>query len=253
MADARPYLVLSGISAVISATLGRPGQVLAHREETAFGRAAEALAPLVARVLAGAGLIVEDLAGLACVRGPGSFTGIRVVLATALGMSAGCGLPMAGLDYLPLLAATAARKATGAIVVLTHARAGQLYVQSFLADDGVAPMGPAETLTVAGAAGRVAEAAAVGPACLIGDGVARYREQFVAAAPQAVLFGPQGDVPAPEALLAAAAVADYGLAPIVPLYLRPCDAEENLAAFAAGFGLSPDVAEARLQQALRRE
>lgn len=252
MADARPYLVLSGVSPSLTVTLGLPGQVLAHREASAFGRAAEVLAPLVAEVLAAAGVGVADLAGLACVRGPGSFTGIRVVLATALGMAAGSGVPLAGLDHLPLLAATAARHATGAIVALTYARAEQLYVQSFLADDGLAPMGRPAALSVAGAVAKVAEAAAVGPMCLIGDGVSRYREALLAVAPQATLFGPAGDAPAPEVLVAAAGKAVYGRQPVEPLYLRASDAEDNLAAIAAGRGLAPDVAQDRLRQAMVR-
>lgn len=253
MADARPYLVLSGVSTALSVTLGRPGQVLAHRAVPAFGRAAEVLAPLVAELLAQAGLAVKDVAGVACVRGPGSFTGIRVVLATAVGLSVGAGLPMAGLDHLPLLAASAARRATGVVVALTHARTDQVYVQSFLADDGVAPMGPPRALSVAGAADAVAEAAAVGPTWLVGEGAERHREVFAAVAPEAVFVGPDGNAPDPAVLVTAAAAATYGFSPVQPLYLRASDAEENLAAIAAGRGLSPDTAEARLRQALSRD
>lgn len=246
----RPYLILNGVAPSLTVTLGRPGRVLDHREAPATGRAAEVLAPLVATVLAGAGLDVAALAGVACVRGPGSFTGIRVVLATALGLSLGAGVPMAGLDALPLLAATAARHATGALVVVTHARAGQVYLQSFLADDGVAPLGPPEALTLDQAAARAAEAATVGPVWLVGEGADRHREVFAAAAPAAVFLGPACHAPEPGVLVAAAATAVYGLTPVAPLYLRPTDAEENLAVIAAGRGLSPAVAAARLRQAV---
>ena len=246
----RPYLVLCGVLPSLTVTLGWPGRVLAHRETLGAGRAAELLAPLVAEILAGAGLACAELAGVACVRGPGSFTGIRVVLATSLGLSLGAGLPMAGLDYLPLLAATAARRATGAIVVLTHARAGQVYFQAFLADDGLAPLGPPEALSVTTAAARVAETAAVGPLWLAGEGSERYREIFVEAAPEAVLLGPACHAPAPDVLLGAAAAAVYGLEPVTPLYLRASDAEENLAAFAAERGLSPGDADARMRRAV---
>ena len=243
-----PLLVLCGVSSQLTATLGRPGSVLDHRQAPATGRAAETLAPLVAAMLCRAGLTVPELGGVACVRGPGSFTGIRVVLATALGLSLGAGLAMAGLDYLPLLAATAARRATGVVVVLTHARAGLVYGQSFLADGGVVPLGPLEVLTVGQAADRVAEAAAVGPTWLVGEGAERYRQAFRAAAPEAVFFGPESGAPDPDVLLRAAAGAAYGFAPLEPLYLRPSDAEENLVAFAAVRGLSATVARERLRQ-----
>jgi hypothetical protein len=40
---------------------------------------------------------------------------------------------------------------------------------------------------------------------------------------------------------------------VSPLYLRPSDAEENLATLAAGRGLSPETAEALLARAVTRE
>lgn len=245
-----PYLVLCGVEPALTVTLGRPGEILAHEAASATGRAAEVLAPLVARVLAGAGLPPAGLAGVACVRGPGSFTGIRVVLATALGLSIGAGVPMAGLDYLPLLAATAARRATGVVAAVTHARTNLVYYQAFLADDGLLPLGPAEALSVAGAGARLAEAAAVGPVWLTGEGAARHLAALVAADPLARLAAEADRVPQPAVLVAAAARAAYGFDPVDPLYLRPSDAEENLADIAAGRGLSPETAAARLRRAV---
>lgn len=245
-----PYLVLCGVEPALTVTLGRPGTVLAHAAAPATGRAAEVLAPLVAEVLGREGLAPTDLAGVACVRGPGSFTGIRVVLATALGLSVGAGVPMAGLDYLPLLAATAARRATGVVVAVTHARTDLVYHQAFLADDGLLPLGPAEALSVAGAAVRLAEAAAVGPVWLTGEGAARHLPALLAADPLANLLAEPDRTPGPDVLLAAAARAVYGFDPVDPLYLRPSDAEENLAGIAAGRGLSPETAAARLRRAV---
>ncbi len=244
----KPLLVLNGVAPVLTVTLGRPGAAPIHKEASATGRAAEVLAPLVAEALAEAGLAPSELGGVACVRGPGSFTGIRVVLATALGLSLGAGIPMAGLEHLPLVAAMAAKKATGAVVVVTHARQGQVYVQSFLADGGVSPLGPAEALFLEAAAARAAEGAAVGPVWLAGEGADRCREVFAAAVPLASFLGPC--VPDPGVLLAAASRATFGFEPVAPLYLRPSDAEENLAAIALGRGLSPQDAEALLRRAV---
>ena len=243
-------LVLNAVAQALWVTCGRPGQDVVHRRAEATGRCAEVLAPLIAEVLAEAGVRPAELGGLACVRGPGSFTGIRVALATALGLSLGANVPMAGLDHLPLLAATAAAKATGAVVAITHARAGQVYLQSFLADGDTMPMGAPKALTVAEAAARAADGAAVGPLWLVGDGVARYRDAFLAAAPLATILGPQYDSPSPAALMAAAASASYGFTPVEPLYLRPSDAEENLDAIAANRGLTRHDAEARIRQAM---
>jgi len=244
-----PLLVLNGVSFRLGVTLGRPGAPVIHRQCDIVGRSAEVLAPLVAEVLAEAGVAPRDLGGVACVRGPGSFTGLRVVLATALGLSFGAAIPMAGLDHLPLLAASAAGQATGVIVAVTHARSAQVYLQTFLADGDVMPLGPPAALFVPDAALRAADAAAVGPLAFVGEGAERHRAVLAAAAPMAAFLGPQFYEPDPETLLAAAARADYGFAPIDPLYLRPCDAEENLAAFAAGRGLSAAAAAAMFHRA----
>ncbi len=248
-----PLLVLDGVSPELTVLLGRPGQAPILRRAPASGRAAELLAPMIAEALGEAGLGPSQLAGVACVRGPGSFTGIRVVLATALGLSLGAGLPMAGLDFLPLLAASAARAATGAVLAVTHARAGQVYVQAFLADGDLAPMGRPEALFLEAALARASEAAAVGPLWLVGDGAVRHREAFSRVVPLATVLGPEACAPHPDTLLAAARAAAYGFAPIDPLYLRQSDAEENLAALAAGRGLSPETADALLARAVARE
>ncbi len=237
-----PLLVLNGVSSRLSVTLGRVGTPPVCRSCDAVGRSAEVLAPLVAEALAEAGIAARELGGVACVRGPGSFTGIRVTLATAVGLACGAGVPMAGLDCLPLLAASAAGRVTGVIVAVTHARSSQVYLQSFLADGDVMPMGPPAALFLPDAAARLAEAAAVGPVGLVGYGAGRHRDVLAAAAPLAAFLGPEFDHPDPAVLLAAAALADYGPRPVEPLYLRPSDAEENLAALVAGRGLAPAAA-----------
>ena len=248
---AGPLLVVNGVTPQLCVTLGRPGQAFLHRQIVVSGSSAEILVPLIAEMLAEAGCAPTELGGIACVRGPGSFTGIRVALATVLGLSRGCGVAMAGLDYLPLLAATAAQKATGVVVAVTYARAGQVYLQAFLADGELLPMGPPVALTVADAALRAADAAAVGPLWLVGEGAGRSRDAFLTAAPLATILGPETHDPAPEIVLAAAAQARYSRTPLEPLYLRLCDAEENLAGFAAQRGLTAAEAEARVRDATR--
>ena len=248
-----PLLVLNGVSPELSVLLGRPGEAPLVRRSPATGHAGESLAPLIAESLAAAGLAPTALAGVACVRGPGGFTGIRVTLATTLGLSLGAGVPMAGLDFLPLLAASAARAATGAILAVTHARTGQVYVQSFLADGDLAPMGPPEALPLDAALAKAADGAAVGPLWLVGDGAVRHREAFLRVVPLATILGAEASVPDPETMLAAARAATYGFDPVSPLYLRPCDAEENLATLVAGRGLSPETAKTLLARAVTRD
>lgn len=72
-----------------------------HTFETpsSYGHARE-LMPLVARALESLGYGLKDMDALVVGLGPGSFTGIRIGLATALGLSMGSGVPCFGVDSL---------------------------------------------------------------------------------------------------------------------------------------------------------
>src|SRR5262249_11140968 len=66
---------------------------------------AEALMPLVARVLARSSLDFSALDRIAVTTGPGSFTGLRVGIAAARGIALAAGKPAIGLSTLAAFAA----------------------------------------------------------------------------------------------------------------------------------------------------
>jgi tRNA threonylcarbamoyladenosine biosynthesis protein TsaB len=68
------------------------------------GRHAESVVPAVLALLAEAGRRVDELDLVAVNVGPGSFTGIRVGVAAALGLSDAAGIPAAGVRCLDILA-----------------------------------------------------------------------------------------------------------------------------------------------------
>jgi tRNA threonylcarbamoyladenosine biosynthesis protein TsaB len=78
--------------------------LLATHEQEAGGAQGSLLLPTIDRLLAQSGLRLGDLSGLACSIGPGSFTGIRVGVATCLGLREAIGLP---LTLVPTLEAMA--------------------------------------------------------------------------------------------------------------------------------------------------
>ncbi len=67
-------------------------------------RHAEQLLPSVRSLLRQAGLAPGDLELVVCSRGPGSFTGLRIGMATAKGLSAGSRIPFVAVPTLDLLA-----------------------------------------------------------------------------------------------------------------------------------------------------
>jgi tRNA threonylcarbamoyladenosine biosynthesis protein TsaB len=93
---------------------------------------APALLPLAERLLAELGLKVADLTLLVCSRGPGSFTGIRIGLATAMGISHGRGIPLVGVSTLDALARPW-EGYDGDVCAVIDARKGKFYAAVYRA------------------------------------------------------------------------------------------------------------------------
>lgn len=96
----------------------------------------EDLAPLIERALREAGVVRQDLTGIAVGVGPGPFTGLRVGLVTARTLAFVLELPVYGVCTLDVLAVEAVD--TGAVaqefVVATDARRKEVYFASYGAD-----------------------------------------------------------------------------------------------------------------------
>ncbi|EPR44361.1 universal protein YeaZ [Desulfovibrio sp. X2] len=247
----------------------------AAQEWPSPGRAMALLAPCLQQLLRLLGGF-QRLLGIACVRGPGSFTGIRVILSTAEGVMAATGVPLAGLELPDLLAEAAPRRwpesggtarsdeesgtEISTLAVVTYARRGQVYLRLYgpaapaapadpadladLADEGGAPfhpLGPVAALT-AGAALEVLSALP-GPVHALGSGLRKNADVFLSPGSPLIVLPARLDSPAPAAMLAVAARAEYASRPVEPLYVRPSDAEENLPDIAGARGLPADEAQ----------
>ncbi len=84
------------------------------------------LGTAIERCLAESGVEFDGLDGFAAAVGPGAFTGIRVGIATCLGLAAPLGLPVAGVRTLDALA-TIGRAASDVVAACIDARRGQVY------------------------------------------------------------------------------------------------------------------------------
>jgi tRNA threonylcarbamoyladenosine biosynthesis protein TsaB len=93
---------------------------------------AEALMPLIARVVHDANLEFLELDRVAVTVGPGSFTGLRVGVAAARGIAVAAGKPVVGLTTLAAFAAPhIADDDKTPLVAAIDARHGQVYMQLF--------------------------------------------------------------------------------------------------------------------------
>jgi tRNA threonylcarbamoyl adenosine modification protein YeaZ len=244
--DARPVLVLNTCEERLQIVLGSSERLLLHQEWIVPSRTMGVLGPAVEQALKLLELAPTDLAGMACVRGPGSFTGIRIALSTALGFQAGCGVPLAGLDYLPLLARSAAPLRQGALTVLTYARKGLVYAQTF-ALPSCESLSDLAVLRPEQAAELIA--ALPPPRLCMGSALRRIPQLLeLLNARECEILPSVLDHPSAEALLSTALEAPYAAEPVVPLYVRASDAEDNLPTFARQRGLTPEEARRLLEE-----
>jgi tRNA threonylcarbamoyl adenosine modification protein YeaZ len=185
---------------------------------------AEALMPMIARVLDRAGFDAREIDRVAVTVGPGSFTGLRVGIAAARGLALAAGKPAIGLTTLaayaaPLIAANDAVP----VVCAVDARHDHVYLQVFGAG-GLTLLKPRLT-TVADAV----HASLGGPPRVVGTGAELLARAWPRDEKPPVLVD---DKRAPDIAWVArlgAAAADTGVAP-KPLYLRAPDAQPQQAA-----------------------
>ena len=85
-----------------------------------------ALLPQAERLLAQLGLTASDLQLIVCSLGPGSFTGIRIGLATAMGIGQARGIPVVGISTLDAIARPWECR-EGDVVPVIDARKGRIY------------------------------------------------------------------------------------------------------------------------------
>jgi len=180
---------------------------------------AEALMPMIARVMDEAHIEFVELDRIAVTTGPGSFTGLRVGIAAARGIAMTASKPAVGLSTLSAYAAPLiAQDDTTPVVAVVDARHNQVYMQVF---------GPGGRTLVSPRIAPVREAvraAALGAARIVGSGADMLAAAWPSGEPPPALVDGRS---APDIVWVArlgAAAAD-GYAPPRPLYLRAPDAQ----------------------------
>lgn len=107
-----------------AALLLSDGTCLIRDEEMAKGQA-ERLVPMLEELLAEAGLSWADLTAIGVGTGPGNFTGVRISVATARGLSLALGIPAIGVHVFDALAHGAPQP----LAVALDARRDEVYLQ----------------------------------------------------------------------------------------------------------------------------
>ena len=182
------------------------------------------LMPMVEAALQAAGTEIGELDAIAAVTGPGSFTGVRIGVATAKGLAHGAGIPCIPVDALEALSVSAGAF-DGVVCPIQDARAGQVYAAAFRGGErltGDAPMKLEDFL---------ASVSGLGERFLFtGDGVPVFREKIREILGEKAEFAPPhlGYLrPSAAGIIAAGSGKATDYLHLEATYLRPPNAQKN--------------------------
>jgi tRNA threonylcarbamoyl adenosine modification protein YeaZ len=213
---------LEGCSAAVLDT--ERGAITASETLSMKRGQAEAVMPLIARVMNKAALEFAALDRIAVTTGPGSFTGLRVGISAARGIALAAGKPAIGLSTLSAFAAPyIAADDSSSVVSVIDARHEHVYLQIFgsggrtLVPPRIAPLREA------------VRASMTAPARIVGSAAELVAAGWSKSAQPPILVD-QRAAPDIGWIARLGAAADDAHAPPKPLYLRAPDAQPQDAA-----------------------
>jgi tRNA threonylcarbamoyladenosine biosynthesis protein TsaB len=229
------------------------GSVLeAYDDPGAHGRPGHQarLLPLAAELLARAGTDWRELDRVAVGLGPGTYTGLRVGVATARGVAESLAIEIVGVSSSLALAHAALRAADrgGCVITIVDARRGELFIGGYCAVEGSAEpqvptvLSPLRPVPVGDVAAAIAEIVAHDGVdadiswLAVGDGVAKVGAAVLAST--GVRVSSEAAAPRRPGAVAlcelAARMPAQPLETVAPEYRRPADAELAAGAGAGG-------------------
>ncbi len=219
-----PLVVAIDSSGPVEAVaLSRGDLVLAQASRRRPRGKGTALAARIHQLLGEAGCTPDQLNAIACVTGPGSFTGLRVAIATAQGLARGLDIPTVPVDAT--FAWALGHPGDRPIAVTLDARRSEVYGALW----SVPPGGEATALIplkLRSPADWFAALADHPEALLVGDGARLYAEQAAELLPESPILHAQASGPAVGAV-AAHVARSIEAGPLIPVYLRDHDAAKK--------------------------
>ncbi|WP_418764773.1 tRNA (adenosine(37)-N6)-threonylcarbamoyltransferase complex dimerization subunit type 1 TsaB [Mailhella sp.] len=243
-------LILNTAEKRVQFALCENGSMLCGEDWLAQRGGTEVLAPALRDACARLGATPAAIRRIACVAGPGNFTGLRIGLTTTAGLARAVNAKQAGLHYLQCLAANAPASPGEEVLVLTNARKGLAYGARFRADDQGAPQPEGRTFLLP--LPPLPEGTNLGnPNFVIGSALVSNLACLRAALPASARLLCRDSAPSLASLVAVERLIDWETqdgSDIPPLYMRDCDAVENLDAIAKAQGRTPELAHQELDR-----
>ncbi len=126
----KTILALDCATGPCSASIWKDGAVAGYVEDLRPVVQSARMLPMIEEVLGASGVSYQDLDAVACTTGPGSFTGIRIGLATAQGIAYAAKIPGIGFTTLEVMA-HGIRHRHDSIFSVLNAGKGEWYRQLF--------------------------------------------------------------------------------------------------------------------------
>lgn len=123
------------------------------------------------------GYALSELEAIAVTTGPGSFTGLRIGLATAKGLALAQGKPLIGVPTLDAMA-HGLGWIPGLVCPVLNARRGEVYASFYRGEQRLTDYQALSPPALAEAARRVMAETGSGAVTLVGDGANEYRKEF---------------------------------------------------------------------------
>ncbi len=123
-------LGIESATMVASAAIIKDGNLVGESVQNIIKTHSQRLLPVIHQLLEESGLTHKDLKGIAVSIGPGSFTGLRIGMATAKALAQAWNMPLFGIPTLDGLAQSLIY-AEGVVCPLLDAQKGQVYTRLF--------------------------------------------------------------------------------------------------------------------------
>jgi tRNA threonylcarbamoyladenosine biosynthesis protein TsaB len=220
----RVLAIDTALAACSAALLDTENGIIASESQPMTRGHAEALMPLLKRVMDEAELSFTAIDRIAVTTGPGSFTGLRVGIAAARGLALSAGKPAVGVSTLAAYAAPhMAADDRFPVIAAIDARHAHVYLQIF------SPGGRTFTAPRLASLREAVQAAAEAPACIVGSAAHAVADALTKTDASPAIVDARA---APDIAWVArmGAVVPEGQSAPTPQYLRAPDAQPQHAA-----------------------
>jgi tRNA threonylcarbamoyladenosine biosynthesis protein TsaB len=200
-----------------SVALLEGGKLVIARAHPRPKQSAERLLPLIAELLSEAGWARTSVSRIGVAVGPGSFTGLRVGIACAQGLSLGLDVPLVGVSSLAAMARAVPDAILGLRCPVLDARRAEVFAAAYRAGPRAAEALAPQALALGTARSLLAGRVAGAPLVWIGSGLGLL-DQIPS------FSSPETEAPSAAAVGLLAEELDPAENPALPVYIRDAGA-----------------------------